>query len=135
MLKKRARVCEMFNIYTHYTTLTFAGVVDTYEQHFGVKPSVLSETSRIAVDGSSWKLLKEQRGQLGWTALSVPEGSELLTNPTAQIDVMFHLAYSILLPILIPDCRTTENAVPLPPIKTVAWFVHHHNSPRYSQTY
>lgn len=67
--------------------------IDTYEQHYGVQPSVLSEASRTAVDRRSWKLLNAQSGHLGMTALSIPDGSELedATDSTAQVDILERL--------------------------------------------
>lgn len=84
----KTKVCELLDVSSHDID-KLAGVVDTYEQHFGVAPSALSELSRAAVDRPSWKLLQEQRGQLGMTVLSMPEGSELEgTGRTAKIDVI-----------------------------------------------
>jgi hypothetical protein len=89
------------------------------------------------VDSQSWKILKAQNGQLGMTALSMPDhGSELgaPTNSTAHNDVVFNLGLCRIITYLLLDSRPTKNAVPIPPIKGVAWFVHHPNFSGNSQT-
>jgi U3 small nucleolar RNA-associated protein 25 len=88
-MMSKTKVCELLRVCAHDIDQT-AGVVDAYEQHFGVAPSVLSEFSRAAVDRLSWKLSQEQSGQLGITVLSTPEGLDLEgpTGRTAKIDVI-----------------------------------------------
>ena len=85
---------------------TSVGIVDTYEQHFGVQPLVLSESSRAAVDRRSWKLFNSQSGQLGMTVTSMPDdGSDLETptNSTPQIDVIFKLGLPLVIDYLLTD--------------------------------
>ena len=49
---------------------------DTYEAHFGLKPTILSEKSREAVDERQWSSSREKCGRLGAVVESVPEGVE-----------------------------------------------------------
>ena len=66
------------------------GAANSYELHFGVRPSILSEVSRNSVESRAWKLLKERRGKLGATVLSVPDGAEVSPNSPSQIDVVYY---------------------------------------------
>ena len=87
-----------------HATSASADVVDTYEQHFGVQPSALSESSRAAVDRRSWKLLKSQSCQLGMTVVSMPDdGSDAPTNSTPQIDVIFKRSLFLSIDYLLLD--------------------------------
>ncbi|KAF8070073.1 digestive organ expansion factor [Lyophyllum atratum] len=49
---------------------------DAYERHFGIKPAVLSETSRGFVDAKAWKTSKKRGGKLGSSVLSIPGSAE-----------------------------------------------------------
>ena len=66
------------------------GAADSYELHFGVQPSILSEVSRNSVESRAWKLLKERSGKLGTTVLSVPDSAEASTNSPPQVDVVYY---------------------------------------------
>ena len=59
-------------------TITFCIEIssDTYEAHFGLKPTILSEKSREAVDERQWSSSREKCGRLGAVVESVPEGVE-----------------------------------------------------------
>ncbi|KAJ7217703.1 digestive organ expansion factor [Mycena pura] len=52
------------------------GVSDAYETHFGRSPSLLSESSRAAVDRNSWMSLRRSCGILGTAVESVPQRSQ-----------------------------------------------------------
>lgn len=61
---------------------------DPYDQHFGMKPEVLSETSRDCVQNHSWKTSREKLGKLGSIIVSIPDASEASTSaPTASTSV------------------------------------------------
>lgn len=87
ILKTKVCECNMFTVYFYF--MDKVDVVDTYERHFGVQSSVLSESSRAAVDTRSWKHFNVASEELGMTAISLPDGSELESpaKPTTQIDV------------------------------------------------
>lgn len=64
---------------------------DGYENHFGVNPSCLSESSRTSVEARSWVNSREKIGKLGSAIVSVPSNSEASTSATAsKIDVSYH---------------------------------------------
>ncbi|KAJ7680675.1 digestive organ expansion factor [Mycena polygramma] len=52
------------------------GGSDAYESHFGRTPSLLSESSRAAVDRHSWTTSRRTCGKLGAVVELVPEGSQ-----------------------------------------------------------
>ena len=58
----------------------FPDATDPYEQHFGMKPQVLSEKSRASVQNNSWKTSREKLGQLGSVIVSIPDASEANTS-------------------------------------------------------
>jgi U3 small nucleolar RNA-associated protein 25 len=58
----------------------FADATDPYEQHFGMKPHVLSEKSRASVQNNSLKTSREKFGQLGSVIVSIPDASEANTS-------------------------------------------------------
>ncbi|KAM6501889.1 hypothetical protein JOM56_001866 [Amanita muscaria] len=47
-----------------------------YERHFGTKPTVLTESPRLAVDRKAWVASKEIYGKLGSALVEIPEGAE-----------------------------------------------------------
>ncbi|KAJ6521901.1 digestive organ expansion factor [Mycena vulgaris] len=61
------------------------GALDAYETHFGPKPSLLSESSRAAVDRNSWTTLRGTSGKLGAVVELVPEGSQQGTSSDTAI--------------------------------------------------
>jgi len=63
------------------------GTIDTYEEHFGVSPKILSDLSRGAVDRSSWHTSQENLGKLAGAFVSVPEGTEPASYKNAKLAV------------------------------------------------
>ncbi|KAF9050338.1 digestive organ expansion factor [Panaeolus papilionaceus] len=62
---------------------------DGYEQHFGMNPSVLSASSRAAVDSRSWSTSREKVGRLGNSILSIPQNSASTSSVLApQVDTL-----------------------------------------------
>ncbi|KAF8149453.1 digestive organ expansion factor [Crassisporium funariophilum] len=53
---------------------------DSYEQHFGVNPAGLSESSRTSVESHSWKTSREKVGKYGTAIVSIPETSDTATS-------------------------------------------------------
>ncbi|KAI0373952.1 digestive organ expansion factor [Pilatotrama ljubarskyi] len=49
---------------------------DPYEAHFGLKPTVLTESAREAVDRRAWTSQRAKLGKLGSVVEAVPEGAE-----------------------------------------------------------
>ncbi|KAH9948966.1 digestive organ expansion factor [Amylocystis lapponica] len=48
---------------------------DPYEEHFGAKTAVLTETAREVADRRAWKTAREKYGRLGLVEQTSPEGS------------------------------------------------------------
>jgi len=84
---------------------------DGYEKHFGLHPTCLNESSRIAADSGSWSTSKDAAGRLGTTAVSIPSNSEASTSTcTSMIDVRFffyntYCASSTLFPRFLINSR------------------------------
>ncbi|RDB16721.1 U3 small nucleolar RNA-associated protein 25 [Hypsizygus marmoreus] len=64
---------------------------DQYELHFGVKPAVLSDSSRASVDSKAWKTSKDRQGKLGTTILSMPANLQPPFSGTPRIDILERL--------------------------------------------
>ena len=61
---------------------------DPYEQHFGMKPQMLSEKLRNSVQNHSWKTSREKLGKLGSALVSIPDASEVdMATLTASTSV------------------------------------------------
>jgi len=61
---------------------------DPYEQHFGMKPQLLSKNSRASVQDHSWKTSREKLGKLGSAIVSIPDALEASAfAPTASTSV------------------------------------------------
>lgn len=63
------------------------GATDGYEKHFGNNPTILTESSREAVDSRSWKFTNEKFGSLGSAKISTIESSEATTSLLPSPDV------------------------------------------------
>lgn len=61
--------------------------VNSYEEHFGCKPSILTEKSRSSVDKLEWMSRKSKRGLLGASNESVLEESDsALSSPNHGVN-------------------------------------------------
>ncbi len=60
--------------------------VNSYEEHFGCKPSILTEKSRSSVDKLEWMSRKSKRGLLGASNESVLEESAPLSSPNHGVN-------------------------------------------------
>jgi hypothetical protein len=49
---------------------------DPFENHFGLTPSILTESSRDAIDRRVLKVSTARRGKLGYTVDALPEGTD-----------------------------------------------------------
>jgi hypothetical protein len=50
--------------------------VDPFERHFGLTPSILTESSRDAIDRRAFKVSTVRRGKMGSTVDGLPEGTD-----------------------------------------------------------
>ncbi|KAF9467412.1 digestive organ expansion factor [Collybia nuda] len=66
-------------------------VSDLYESHFGVNPSMLSESSRSSVEKCIWKTSKEKAGSLGTAVISTPDSVKPPALDLSQIDILERL--------------------------------------------
>ncbi|KAM6501887.1 digestive organ expansion factor [Amanita muscaria] len=58
-----------------------------YERHFGTRPTVLTESARLAVNRKAWVASKEIYGKLGSALVEIPEGAEdPITKHTSEND-------------------------------------------------
>ncbi|KAJ7899088.1 digestive organ expansion factor [Mycena leptocephala] len=62
------------------------GGSDAYEKHFGRTPSLLSESSRAAVDSHAWSTTRRTCGKLGAVVELVPEGVQLEPSSDAILE-------------------------------------------------
>ncbi|KZP19811.1 digestive organ expansion factor [Athelia psychrophila] len=51
-------------------------IVEAYESHFGASPTLLTQSSREAVDARSWSTSRENLGKLGSASVSLPTNAE-----------------------------------------------------------
>ncbi|KAJ7187894.1 digestive organ expansion factor [Mycena filopes] len=65
------------------------GSEDAYESHFGPAPSLLSESSRAAVDRHAWSTSRKTCGKLGSVVELVPEGSQ--AGPSSESAILERL--------------------------------------------
>lgn len=112
-------------VYVFVTRLDlFAETSDTYESHFGISPSALSESSRGSVEKRAWKHSKQKIGRLGPVVVSTPDGEDSPSVSSSQIDVCVILVFFLsALNSYFIDSRTTKNAVQIAAIQTFPWFV------------
>lgn len=82
-----------------------ASSTDEYENHFGLHPLCLSESSRLAVDAHSWNTSRERAGKLGSVLLSVPQNSEK-SGPSSSA------------------CMSNIDVGPFYPVCTIIFFSH-----------
>lgn len=61
------------------------GTVDPYESHFGLHPTVLSESKRNAIEKNSWKTARNKFGKLGNVVEYIPDVSENSTEEQKSI--------------------------------------------------
>ncbi|KAJ7045868.1 digestive organ expansion factor [Mycena alexandri] len=62
---------------------------DAYERHFGPTPSLLSESSRAAIDRHAWSASRKTYGKLGSVVELVPEGSQ--AGPSSESAILERL--------------------------------------------
>ncbi|KAF8196605.1 digestive organ expansion factor [Pholiota molesta] len=83
---------------------------DLYENHFGVNPSCLSESSRTAVESRSWSNTREKVGKLGSAIVSIPVGSEASTSTAvSEVDILENLR----IPFAFRQAKQAKNQVEL----------------------
>lgn len=85
-------------------------MIDVFENHFGNNPAILTEPTREAVDTRSWKVAKENLGQLGLAAISAlePTGTTTPSLPSPDVSYFVHLAEHQLIPL---DSRTVNYTI------------------------
>ena len=85
---------------SHFCTDT-AGL---YERHFGVKPTLLTEPSRAAIDKNARVNSREQYGKLGSVLVEIPEGDTGVdVKHTTKNDVSRHQVCHHMQKLKIPD--------------------------------
>ncbi|KAL6300475.1 digestive organ expansion factor [Sparassis latifolia] len=68
----------------HAEENTQENVVDTCEEHFGAKSTILTAAAREAVDERRWRVAREKHRRLGSVVQAVPEGSSSETRSRPQ---------------------------------------------------